>query len=160
MNCLTKLGLIALLAVLAIGSGCSKKPKNITPIPNGYNGSAAPGSDLSQGGALRGGPGNSGRFTQPTDTAPRELGIDPSKAGGSNELPSGNFTIELKEPLRASPLASTPLTVTRLSGAAVPRTGTRSVLKRPSASVAMTTDNAEAGTWARVGHHEGAAPSL
>lgn len=95
MNCLTKLGLIALLAVVAIGSGCAKKPKNITPIPNGYNGSAAPGSDVSQGGALRGGPGagpgNSGRFTQPTDTAPRDLGIDPSKAGGSNELPSGNL---------------------------------------------------------------------
>ncbi len=105
MNCLTKLGLIALLAVVAIGSGCSKKPKNITPIPNGYNGSAAPGSDLSQGGALRGGPGNSGRFTQPTDTAPRELGIDPSKAGGSNELPSGNLRdgkIEDRETFKAN----------------------------------------------------------
>ena len=96
MNCLTKLGLIALLAVVATGSGCAKKPKNITPIPNGYNGSAAPGSDVSQGGALRGGPGagpgNSGRFTQPTDAAPRDLGIDPNKgAGSSSELPSGNL---------------------------------------------------------------------
>ncbi len=40
MKSLTKLGLLSLIAVLAIASGCSKKPKNITPIPVGGNGPA------------------------------------------------------------------------------------------------------------------------
>jgi peptidoglycan-associated lipoprotein len=78
MNCLTKLGLVALLAVVAVGSGCSKKPKNITPIPNGYNAfnpSSAPTTDLTGGNAIRPttGPGVGNTLRQPADPNPRDL---------------------------------------------------------------------------------------
>ena len=102
MNCLTKLGLIALLAVVATGSGCAKKAKNLTPLPNGYNaynGATAPTGDVPGGNPIRGGagPGNGGRLGQPTDTSPREMPLtnpnpDPGKFGQNpNELPTGNL---------------------------------------------------------------------
>jgi peptidoglycan-associated lipoprotein len=53
MNRLTKLGLIALIAVTAAGTGCTKKPKSITPIPGGMSNSGAPGGGLGSGSQIR-----------------------------------------------------------------------------------------------------------
>lgn len=89
MNRLTKLGLIALIAVSAVGTGCTKKPKNITPIPGGMSNSGAPGGGLGSGAQIR--PGTGPRFGGAADPAPQDLpgGKVPGK-DGSSELPSGD----------------------------------------------------------------------
>jgi peptidoglycan-associated lipoprotein len=43
MKSFSKLGTVALLAVVALAAGCKKGPKNITPLP-GYSGTAVPGN--------------------------------------------------------------------------------------------------------------------
>jgi peptidoglycan-associated lipoprotein len=94
MKSLTKLGLLSLVAVLAIASGCSKKPKNITPIPGSGSGAPAPVTNVQpstpvrpaydSGAGNRLGQGNGvGRSDLPTGS--QDL------PGGSTGLPTGNI---------------------------------------------------------------------
>ncbi len=100
MNSLTKLGLLSLVAVLAIAPGCSKKPKNITPIPGSVGQSTAPVTELRTGpinrpppsttdNVNRFGPGNGpGRVDQPIDSTP---------SGGANGQGTGLPTTNIGE---------------------------------------------------------------
>ena len=96
MNSLTKLGLVALVAVTAISSGCSKNPKNITPLPG--SGAQAPGGDPVLGKPIAGGPSNPGvgrgnPFNSGNDTGSRTLPPEPTNPtnlkGNQSELPPG-----------------------------------------------------------------------
>ena len=100
MKSLTKLGLLSLVAVLAIASGCSKKPKNITPIPGSGNGAPAPVTDVrpsspvrpayDPGAGNRLGSGNGvGRTELPTGS--QDLSGGTGGTGGSTGLPNGNI---------------------------------------------------------------------
>ena len=89
MNRLTKLGLIALIAITAVGTGCTKKPKNITPI-GGMSNSGAPAGGLGSGPQIRDN-GAGGKFGGVGNPAPIDL--TNSKGPGkdaSSELPTGD----------------------------------------------------------------------
>ncbi len=98
MNSLAKLGLLSLVAVLAIAPGCSKKPKNITPIPGSVGSATAPVTVVPTGpinrppidyGGRPLGPGNNpGRLEQPIDTSTPG---GPGNSTGSTGLPTGNL---------------------------------------------------------------------
>ncbi len=89
MNRLTKLGLIVLIAVTSVGTGCTKKPKNITPIPGGMSNTGAPAGGLGNGSQIRdttGGKfGGVGNPASQELTGAKGLGKDPS-----SELPTGD----------------------------------------------------------------------
>lgn len=92
MNRLTKLGLIALIAVTAVGTGCTKKPKNITPIPGGMSNNGAPTGDLGgRGGPIR--DPNAGKFGGlggPTSTDLANGGGLGNGKSDPSALPSGD----------------------------------------------------------------------
>lgn len=97
MNSLTKLGLVALVAVTAISSGCSKNPKNITPLPG--SGAQAPGGDPVLGKPITGGPNNPGvgrgnLFNNGNDPGTRALPTETTSPtnlkGNQSELPTGS----------------------------------------------------------------------
>ena len=89
MNRLTKLGLVVLIAVTAVGTGCTKKPKTITPIPGGMSNSGAPAGGLGSGSQIR--DGGAGKFGGASNPAPQDL--TNTKGLGkdtSSELPTGD----------------------------------------------------------------------
>lgn len=89
MNRLTKLGLIALIAFTAVGTGCTKKPKAITPIPGGMSNSGAPGGGLGNGQPIR--DAGAGKFGGNTNPNPVELGgANGAGKGDPSALPSGD----------------------------------------------------------------------
>ena len=91
MNRLTKLGLIALIAVTAVGTGCTKKPKAITPIPGGLSNSGAPAGGLGAGDPLRGSGATGPKFGGTTGPGITEIGTGrgPGKDDQS-ALPGGD----------------------------------------------------------------------
>ena len=98
MKSLTNLGLLSLVAVLAIAPGCSKKPKNITPIPGSGTTAVAPTTTADPGitridrpPTTR--PYNPGNETRPTNFTPTEPGAGPGTAipGGGTPLPLNPF---------------------------------------------------------------------
>ena len=90
MNRLTKLGLIALIAVTAVATGCTKKPKTITPIPGGLSNSSAPTGNLGNGDPLRGGGANGPKFGGGTGPASTEITGGKGLTGDPSALPSGD----------------------------------------------------------------------
>jgi peptidoglycan-associated lipoprotein len=96
MNSLTKLGLLALVAATAIVSGCTKAPKNITPITGNGGPNIIPGENLNGGNIARPSttvPNGGGKVFNPNDTTgrvenPIPTTFDPNK---QTALPSGAF---------------------------------------------------------------------
>lgn len=100
MKSLTKLGLLSFVAVLAIASGCSKKPKNITPIPVGGTGAAvAPTTETTRSDIVRP-PANPNGFgkTLNDGNGPRVTNFTPDGGAGAGAGSTGLKPLSENDP--------------------------------------------------------------